>query len=291
MHLSDPVWTSRYRIHHRGVNHYSVGRVFVAGDAAHIHSPAGGQGMNTGLQDAANLAWKLALVLQGSAGPDLLGSYDTERRPVGERVLAYTDRAFTAMTSQEGWVASLRGAVLPIVAATISRLGFARAKAFHFISQLGIRYEPGAFVREGASANAGAAFRRGPAAGHRAPNAAIGRDRDVFGLIDGYRFHLLALSRAPLGEEEIARVTGELNDLAAAASSLGLQTTLVAHSLIGRDPRLVRAESAQAFAAYGVDADTPQALYLVRPDGYVAWRSDSLDVAGCGAFLRGCFAL
>ena len=65
--LSEPVWTTRYRIHHRGVNKYRDGRVFVAGDAAHIHSPAGGQGMNTGLQDAANLVWKLAAVLKGGA--------------------------------------------------------------------------------------------------------------------------------------------------------------------------------------------------------------------------------
>lgn len=78
--LSDPVWVTRYRAHHRHVDRYAKGRCFVAGDAAHIHSPAGGQGMNTGLQDAANLAWKLAAVLRHGADPALLDSYDAERR-------------------------------------------------------------------------------------------------------------------------------------------------------------------------------------------------------------------
>ena len=83
--LRDPVWTARYRIHHRGVNKYGEGRVFVAGDAAHIHSPAGGQGMNTGLQDAANLAWKLALVLKGRAPSRLLDTYNSDAGRSGRR--------------------------------------------------------------------------------------------------------------------------------------------------------------------------------------------------------------
>ena len=85
--LHDPVWLTRFSSQHRVVDRYSVGRVFVAGDAAHIHSPAGGQGMNTGLQDAANLAWKLAAVLKGNAGAALLDSYEAERLPVAHHVL------------------------------------------------------------------------------------------------------------------------------------------------------------------------------------------------------------
>jgi 2-polyprenyl-6-methoxyphenol hydroxylase-like FAD-dependent oxidoreductase len=80
-----PRWTSRFHSDERQVRHYRVGRVFLAGDAAHVHSPAGGQGMNAGLGDAANLSWKLAAALTG--GPDLLGSYQTERHPVGAKVI------------------------------------------------------------------------------------------------------------------------------------------------------------------------------------------------------------
>jgi hypothetical protein len=93
---SDPVWLSGFRINERKVAHYSQGRVFVAGDAAHVHSPAGGQGMNTGMQDAINLAWKLALVCRGEAGPALLESYDPERGAVGEKVIADARRMMQA---------------------------------------------------------------------------------------------------------------------------------------------------------------------------------------------------
>ncbi|MGW4894826.1 FAD-dependent monooxygenase [Kitasatospora sp. NPDC004240] len=90
--VSDLRWSSVFRISHRIVDRYGEGRVFVAGDAAHIHPPTGAQGMNTGIQDAANLAWKLALVVRGVAGPALLTSYDAERRPVGEEVVGRTVR-------------------------------------------------------------------------------------------------------------------------------------------------------------------------------------------------------
>ncbi|MEU6164544.1 FAD-dependent monooxygenase [Streptomyces tanashiensis] len=90
--LSGLRWSSVFRISHRIVDRYGRGRVFVAGDAAHIHPPTGAQGMNTGVQDACNLAWKLALVVRREAGPELLTTYDTERRPVGEEVVGRTVR-------------------------------------------------------------------------------------------------------------------------------------------------------------------------------------------------------
>jgi hypothetical protein len=91
--LRDPVWLSGFRINERKVKDYRAGRVFLAGDAAHVHSPAGGQGMNTGMQDAFNLAWKLALVCRGTLPAEaLLGSYSPERSPVGDKVLADTGR-------------------------------------------------------------------------------------------------------------------------------------------------------------------------------------------------------
>src|SRR5690606_31048678 len=81
--LRDPVWMTNFRLHHKVAAEYRRGRVFLAGDAAHIHSPAGGQGMNTGIQDAVNLGWKLAQVVRGRAGDDLLDTYEPERLPVG----------------------------------------------------------------------------------------------------------------------------------------------------------------------------------------------------------------
>src|SRR5260221_719759 len=92
-------WFSTYRVHHRVADHFRKGRAFLLGDAAHIHSPVGGQGMNTGIGDAVNLAWKIADVVRGRADPSLLDSYDPERIGFARRLVATTDQAFKAVTS------------------------------------------------------------------------------------------------------------------------------------------------------------------------------------------------
>ena len=113
LRLRDPVWTTYFRIHHRHATRYRSGRVFLAGDAAHIHSPAGAQGMNTGIQDAWNLGWKLALLAHGHSAPQLLDTYETERQPVGSSVLRFTDRAFTIATSANPVVSLARSRLAP----------------------------------------------------------------------------------------------------------------------------------------------------------------------------------
>jgi len=105
--VKDVVWSSRFRVHHRLADRYRAGRLFLAGDAAHVHSPAGGQGMNTGIQDAANLAAKLAAVLRDGAPEDTLDAYEAERRPVAEEVVAFTHRMTRVATVAN---APLRGA-------------------------------------------------------------------------------------------------------------------------------------------------------------------------------------
>ena len=112
---SDPVWLTRFHISHRKVRDYRQLRVFLAGDAAHIHSPAGGQGMNTGMQDAFNLAWKLALVVRGICPPQLLASYDEERSPVASDVLNLTDRITRMGTMRNSLAQSVRDFLLPMV--------------------------------------------------------------------------------------------------------------------------------------------------------------------------------
>src|SRR5689334_18567525 len=99
-------WFSTYRIHHRAAEKFRDRRCFLLGDAAHVHSPMGGQGMNTGLQDAYNLAWKLALVVKGRASATLLDSYEAERMPVAQRLLSTTDRAFKLLVS-DAWLAGM----------------------------------------------------------------------------------------------------------------------------------------------------------------------------------------
>lgn len=143
--LSDPLWLSHFRFHCRGVSAYRRGRLFVAGDAAHIHSPAGGQGMNTGIQDAVNLGWKLGRVLRDEENGDedvarLLDSYHDERHPVGEHLLQGTDRIFNWAASQNSLVLMIRNAVLPWVVPWAVSSASRRRKLFTFVSQLGIKY-------------------------------------------------------------------------------------------------------------------------------------------------------
>jgi 2-polyprenyl-6-methoxyphenol hydroxylase-like FAD-dependent oxidoreductase len=288
--LYDPVWTSLYRVHHRAVNSYRKGRAFVAGDAAHIHSPAGAQGMNTGLQDAANLAWKLALCLKGHARDTLLDTYQSERWPVGQTVLKTTDRLFSSMTAQSERATQIRNFFVPILFSLLTKSRWVRAKAFHFISQLGIRYDANDYLLNSAPRPLPLGFASSPvAAGRRAPDAAIARDVSVFDLIRNYRFHVLALSRKSLDRDEIETLCTQLASL---PKSIGLEveTHLVTHSLIGRDPRLHRAESSDVFEAYGVSHARPQALFLIRPDGYIAFRAESLNIEALKDFLATRFA-
>src|SRR5947209_20572245 len=110
--LGNPEWISLYNSHHRAVSAFRKERCFLAGDAAHVHSPVGAQGMNTGLQDAYNLGWKLGLVVQGRADAVLLDSYDAERVPVARRLLDTTDRAFRLVVSDNPLAGLFRTQIL-----------------------------------------------------------------------------------------------------------------------------------------------------------------------------------
>jgi 2-polyprenyl-6-methoxyphenol hydroxylase-like FAD-dependent oxidoreductase len=133
-------WFSTYCIHHRCASHFRDRRCFLLGDAAHIHSPVGAQGMNTGLQDAYNLAWKLALVVKGYADVVLLDSYEEERLPVARRLLNTTDRAFRLVVSDSRFAGLFRTKILAKIAAFAMTLERVQKFAFRLVSQTGIRY-------------------------------------------------------------------------------------------------------------------------------------------------------
>ncbi|HZI57127.1 MAG TPA: NAD(P)/FAD-dependent oxidoreductase, partial [Verrucomicrobiae bacterium] len=140
-------WSSYFRIHHRQVAQLRVGRMFIAGDAAHIHSPFGGQGMNTGLHDVWNLAWKLDLFLRGHGNEKLLDSYSAERRPVIKNVIETTHLLTKAMGTPNKFAQALRDTVIPMV----SRLAPFQHAFVQRLSELGIAY-CGSPIVEGAGA-------------------------------------------------------------------------------------------------------------------------------------------
>jgi 2-polyprenyl-6-methoxyphenol hydroxylase-like FAD-dependent oxidoreductase len=141
-------WFSTYRVHHRVADHFRKGRAFLMGDAAHVHSPVGGQGMNTGIGDAINLAWKLAAVLHGNAPASLLDTYEPERIAFARQLVATTDRAFTGVTSS-GFIARLlRLKIFPRVMPFLLELNWVRRLMFRTVSQTQVDYR-GSSLSEG----------------------------------------------------------------------------------------------------------------------------------------------
>jgi 2-polyprenyl-6-methoxyphenol hydroxylase-like FAD-dependent oxidoreductase len=140
LEISDVKWFSLYKVHSRRVNKFSEGRCFVAGDSAHIHSPAGAQGMNTGIGDVYNLAWKLAFVIKGNASETLLDTYNEERLANAKRLLESTDRMFE-LAAGPSWLLSLiRTTIFPPLAGFMTSLDAVRKRLFPLISQIGITY-------------------------------------------------------------------------------------------------------------------------------------------------------
>lgn len=139
--ITDVNWFSTYNVHTRHVDKFSVGRCFLAGDSAHIHSPAGAQGMNTGIQDGYNLAWKLARVLRGQSSSELLNTYNEERLPNAEQLTKTTDRFFGLAASPEPVLSFTRLYVFPYIAQFLFSLDSVKKFVFPRISQIQINYE------------------------------------------------------------------------------------------------------------------------------------------------------
>jgi 2-polyprenyl-6-methoxyphenol hydroxylase-like FAD-dependent oxidoreductase len=141
-------WFSTYRVHHRVADRFRTGRAFILGDAAHIHSPVGGQGMNTGIGDATNVAWKLAAVLHARADASLLDTYEPERIAFARRLVATTDRAFTAVTSPGAIARLMRLNIVPFVLPWLFELAGVRRFMFRTVSQTAVNYR-GSTLSEG----------------------------------------------------------------------------------------------------------------------------------------------
>ncbi len=141
-------WFSTYHVHHRVADHFHKGRAFLLGDAAHIHSPVGGQGMNTGIGDAVNLAWKLGEVLRGRSSASLLDSYEPERIAFARRLVATTDRAFTGVTSSGAIARRLRMDIVPRLMPLLFKFTPVRRFMFRTISQTAVNYR-GSSLSEG----------------------------------------------------------------------------------------------------------------------------------------------
>jgi 2-polyprenyl-6-methoxyphenol hydroxylase-like FAD-dependent oxidoreductase len=232
-------WFSTYRVHHRVADRFRKGRCFLLGDAAHIHSPVGGQGMNTGIGDAVNLAWKLAAVLRGRATASLLDTYEPERIAFARRLVATTDRAFTAVTSSGALARLMRLRVIPVLAPLLFSSRMLRMLLFRTVSQVNVNY--------------------------RGSSLSVGRVGSVH-----------AGDRLPWvkADQNGARPNGADKDNFAPLKSLDWQ--LHVYGDAAPEVRALSTEQKLPLHVFPWRAGMKQsglrrnALYLVRPDGYIA---------------------
>jgi len=183
-------WFSHYKVHSRKADAFSKGRIFLAGDAAHIHTPAGGQGMNTGIQDAYNLAWKLAFVLNGTAASSLLDSYSVEREANARKLLRTTDAAFEYMAGTTWFSNFIRLHIFPYVAHLLEESRLANRFVFPLISEIGIAYPHSPLTVKSRMGKV--------CAGDRMPYFLLPDDRDVFEIISAPGFKLLYFGKEVL---------------------------------------------------------------------------------------------
>ena len=240
-------WSARYRLQHRLASRFRQGRLFLAGDAAHATSPAGGQGMNAGIQDAANLGWKLAFAAASSDRASLLDSYDLERRPVARQLLALTRLLFWAEASIGPLPRLVRGVLAPLSAPAVPFLLERRrlvAEAIRLLSQLRVSYPTSPLSEEGDLRSRG-----GPHTGQRLPDATV--------TVDGRQIRLHALLAQP-----------------------GI------HVLLGRDATSVEQQRfGPLVTVHRLTSMPGTGLVAIRPDGYIGFRSRSVDHAQLDAWL------
>ena len=276
--LSDATWLSRFRIHRRLASAYRSGRSFVAGDAAHVHSPVGGQGMNTGIQDAYNLGWKLAAVIRGHAAESLLDSYEIERRPVAKATLRGTDFATRLGMIDRPLARAIRGRV----ASFLTNLGPVRDRITRTVAELDVSYRRSPIVGEEQGRSAVSelgeriVFNRGPKPGDRCPDV----------VTQGEKEHLHAWLHGPGATLFLfAASNDELKDASLAANAILVELDGTIRPVV-IVPSQAEADQLRWDGGVLVDSESEVArvfgavfgcLYLIRPDGYVGFRADCLD--------------
>jgi 2-polyprenyl-6-methoxyphenol hydroxylase-like FAD-dependent oxidoreductase len=240
-------WFSVYHVHHRVTDHFRHGRAFVLGDAAHIHTPVGGQGMNTGIGDAINLAWKLAAVLARKAPDALLDTFEAERRAFALRLVNTTDRVFNIAAAEGRFAEIVRTRLAPLVLPRVVKIEAARDYIFRTISQTTLNYR-GKGLAQGHA---------GPVhGGDRLPWVKLDGCDNYGGLADiGWQVHVYGAA------------SGELRSWCETAG-------LALHAFAWRED----------MAHAGLRED---ALYLIRPDTYVAFADAAQDVGAARRFLAG----
>jgi hypothetical protein len=239
--VHDVEWFSTYKVHSRHVSRFLKGRCLLAGDAAHVHTPVGAQGMNTGIQDGYNLAWKLAFVLNGKGNEHILETYNQERLENAKHLLQTTDRMFNLAAGSNWLLAFLRMTVVPFVFLHLIRLDPVKQFLFPLLSQIGIHYRHSSLSQHSDDQQ----FK--VKAGDRMPYFLV-EGQSIYTKLHQPKFHLLIFSNTP-SDYDVLRTELETWD-----------TKLVDFNVIPLDPHVVEVFGKnQSFSV------------LLRPDNYIAF--------------------
>ncbi|HEY9731410.1 MAG TPA: FAD-dependent monooxygenase [Drouetiella sp.] len=292
--LSNPIWLTWFTVNRRSVRQYKTGRAFVCGDAAHEHSPVMGQGMNTGMQDALNLAWKIELVEKGIAAPELLESYQNERHPIGQSLLKNTDAMTKLVMIRNPIAQQVRNHLMPLLV----NHEVLQERACQKLSMVGLNYRHSAIVGEYrepinkplahpiAEIPAWLDFSHGPSPGDRAPDGEVrtsgsSETSTLFEQTRGFEHFALLFSgiqpgaHPPTQLSDFEKLLDQLRErysdfvraLVVCAGGLIPPVPLESITLLDKDNVLHH--------KYGA---AHSCLYLIRPDGYVGFRSQPIDL-------------
>jgi 2-polyprenyl-6-methoxyphenol hydroxylase-like FAD-dependent oxidoreductase len=288
--ISNPYWIAYFKLHHRMVDKYRVGRVFIGGDAAHIHSPIGGQGMNTGMQDAYNLAWKMALVLKGKSPESLLDSYNIERHKVGEEVVNLTDTATKMATIHNPVLSAVRNKLMGV----LSKIDPVQHKIVSTLTQLEYHYrdspivderwfeshEVEGYVPHGHDLRAGERFKDYTL---KSPDRSI--KTELYSLLSGSEHELLIFTGAEPEDMELM----EIGNIVESVKKYG--NLIETHLIIGSENI---SEWLPKISSTWIDPDhvmhkdfgaARASLYLIRPDGYIAFRNQPASASDLEEYL------
>ncbi len=303
--LSNPNWLTWFTISRRSVSEYRNGRVFISGDAAHIHSPMMGQGMNTGMHDALNLAWKLELVEKGEAKSDLLDTYQSERHPVGQSLLKNTDAVTKVVTLRNHIGQEVRNRLMPLLASH----DVVKQRAWRTLSMLGVNYRSSPLVGEYRASlshamnhpisnlNAWFDFSHGPSAGDRAPDGALhkeGTDEPVrlFEQFRNIAHNLVFFVGLHDDEESFSTIDKTIEEIEENYGEF-----IKCHVVVSNPDEATKLKSTDSIL---IDKDgalhhrygaAHSCLYLIRPDGYVGFRSQPIEIERLQKHLDKIFSL
>lgn len=266
--LYEPEWFSVFHSHQRYAEAFRQNRCFLVGDAAHIFSPVGAQGMNTGIQDAYNLAWKLAFVIQGKATPSILTTYSEERQSIAQNLVNATDRVFRLVTSERYFHKIIRLWFFPILFRLIfylmENVSAFRRFIFNGIAEVGIHYRKNYQLK---IASNGKFSSKAPRPGDRLPYILLTINDKMINIqdkIDGKKFHLFAFGYDDKYADIMAITKGYVVSTSAESFAYNQDTKLL-------------------FDTFGINST---GLYLIRPDMHIAYRSDKFDPEHFSNYLK-----